>query len=1303
MKLHLPTKLRAAVIAAMAFFVAAPAAVAMDIDPSTATYSPLWLGNTTTATIPEGHATSYHDRTALTLPTGLETQPTWTMVIEATGWKTKENQLIFGWENADRLSCQLNTDKKGWLEYGDYSRGFALMIADGTLVFVSPSIHEEYKGLLSGYEEGILSKGMGQGLKVDVNMTLSYDLASKVLTVEGGTIKNSSKTFVIDKKVFVGVELNGTAPNSNYTDFGGSDLRTGATTIVTTLIPSGDNAWNISGLTSLEGLSAGQYSTDIPGSDPETRAMLSTDKIAFIGGEGVLYTESDKTVKNSLDVGLNPDEPSLAGSIGLGTKAGTKMTVEQGTGALGKGEGLRIVGGGEVELQLGSAGINTTKLSIADGSTLSLTGNHYTQTLDMTAATTDAASSIHAEGGVNLHNADGSTIVLKELAATSANQPVGVSGDGTFVINKLNSTGSSSVNVGGTTGDKTALIVDELTAAGNLEVTANAALNADTATIGTANVRGTMAAAHLSGTSLRVDEMTTGAPQTYVSIRKQTTATAFTATNLAAQGASHALTADHVTDAIISPAPGGTATIKTAENISVLHGMDIAIHATTLTGGLTVTAEDITIDDTYTSRILAEMGDVESTGMQLTKKSELKANKVDLTSDELKLTGASKMNVGTLTAASGTTVTLSGASSLSTGAATLDTLSITGGSLANADQDLTAEMLTMSGAGSALAAKHLELGVANITTDSSAMVAMEDVVMEDALLTTTGATTSGITGATPGAGTLAVGSGYTFTGVTSDGTPAALDVMLVSLADNATLQNFAVGSATTVSAAGTQHLDNVKFAGGYNKMSFGGTPYFTVSDSFSNGSTLDSVAITGTAVADTLAADFITINGEGLLFENAGNDYTLFTMGDGVTLDFDTADVDKRQFNITPYTIASLTIENGGRELVIHGREAKAEIMDSLRSTPNRAAAMDNLDAAMQAGAEGQLINLFNYVGDVYHPTMEQRQIALSAASGASLANLSDAQRRGIEDVQQNLRNRIVQMGGHGEGVLRGGWDHADIQAWVQADGAYHTLGQNGDKAGYDTSVYGATAGANLDLNEHWTVGAALSVENGSLKGKGADNLDADTLSCYVNLFGRYQKGHWTHLGIFTIGMDDVDTKRTVLGMKGDGSTSGTSFSAYYELGYIFTLDDDARRILQPIINVSLTSAKMGSFTESGSIGTAGLKYDANNLFYGNVGIGARYQAVLSQSVYERNTVLELRAQLNEHFGNATDEADLTFIGGGNQFTAKGADCGNFGVQLGTGLSVPVGLQTTLFGDADAEFRAHQTDFRANIGVRYDF
>ena len=1064
MKLHLPTKLRAAVIAAMAFFVAAPAATAMDIDPSTAVYSPLWLGNTTTATIPEGHATTYHDRTALTLPAGLETQPTWTMVIEATGWKTRENQLIFGWENADRLSCLLNNDKKGWLEYGDYTLGFALMIADGTLVLVSPSIHAEYKGLLSGYGEGILSEGMGQGLKVDVNMTLSYDLATETLTVQGGTITSTNKKFVIEEKVFEGVILNDTEPNS--TDFGGSSLRTGSTTTVTTLIPSGENAWNISGLTSLEGLGAGQYSTDIPGTEPEERALLSSDKIAFIGEEGVLYTESNRTVRNSLEVGLDVDNPSTPGSIGLGAATGTKMTVERGAGALGKGEGLRIVGGGEVELQVGSLGMTTTKLSIADGSTLSLTGDHFEQTLELTGATTSADSSIRVAGGVKLHSGDGSTVSLKELKSTSASQAASVAG-GTFAISTVETAGSLTIT------DNSTLRTNNLTTGSLLTVTPSATLTAAQAAIANAQVSGTMTATDITGNALSVINQVGG--NTYVTIRKNTGTDAFTATNFAAQGSSHAFTANHVKDGIISPAAGGSASIQTAENTSVLHGNDIAIHATDLTGGLKVTAENVTIDDTYTSRIIAEMGDITSTGIQLTKQSEAKANKVTLTNNALEMTQASAMTIGTLTAASGTTV------------------SLTGGSLLSAD-NATVDMLTMSGTDTTLIAKHLELDVANITIDTTArilpsMVAMENVTMEDAVLTTTGGTTSGISG-----DSLAIGSGYTLTGVTADGSAAAMDVTLVNLADNATLQNFAVSSGTTISAAGTQYLDAVDFAGGYNKMTFGSTPYFTVSNTFGNGSTLDSVAITGTATADTLAADFITINGEDLLFEHSGNDYTLLTTGEGVTLDFDAADVDKRQFNITPYTVASLTIENGGRELVIHGREAKEEIMNSLRNTPNRTAAMDNLAAAALAGAAGEIMTVYNYAGDIYHPTMTQRQAALSAASGASLAALSDAQRRGIEDVQQNLRNRIVQMGGHGEGVLHGGLDHANIQAWAQADGAYHTLRQNGDLAGYDTSVYGGTVGAN-DIRAGIAPAIAALVAKGETTILNAESIDRGYVS----------------------------------------------------------------------------------------------------------------------------------------------------------------------------------------------------------------
>lgn len=1269
MKLHLPTTLRAALIAAMVLC-SVPSAYAEEFDPSAAQYASGYIAYSGHDELDEASKNESYRRI---IPwddlVHVEIAESWGLTLHGEGWSASNGNFVLGWTtDYAKANDALGKDELTVT----MTDGFVVALTGGKAIVATPSADgKDFKGPAFRYKQGVIADLRKTSKNITLDLNFFYDGATQTLTLNSGSFTLSGGTVVEVTEQ----SWHAPMPGPGYFLSAGLSNSDGASSDWSFYVPSDTiRQWDISGLTSLDKMKAGDTYLDTE--TGTTRALDNSDLVNFAGG--VIFAETSQSLSTTFTAGNTPSAFGKTNMVGLGAAEGQTLTVTSGLSALtaAAADGLNIIGGGEVELQLGTAGISTTKLIIADGSTLSLTGNHFTQTLDMTGATTSADSTIRAEGGLELHNADAGTIALKEVACTAANHSLNLNGGGTFAVTTVKAAGA----VIGGTDDKTTLIVNDLNSTGSLEVAKTAVVTATNATLANAKVRGTMTAANLSGNSLSVDEMTTG----YVNIRKQTTATAFTATNFAAQGSAHAFTADHVKDAIIAPAPGGTATIKTAENTSVLHGMDIAIHAANLTGGLTVTAEDITVDGTYTSRILAEMGDVTSTGIKLTKKSEAKADSVTLTGNALELTGASRMDIGTLTAESGTSVALTGGSCLNTETATMD-------------------MLTMSGEGSALAAKHLELGVGNITTDSSATVAMEDVVMEDALLTTTGATTSGITGATPGAGTLAVGSGYTFTGVTSNGNPAALDVMQVSLADNATLQNFAVGAATTISAAGTQHLDNVKFAGGYNKMSFGGTPYFTVSDTFSNGSTLDSVAITGTTGADTLAADFITINGEDLLFESTGNDYTLFTTGDGVTLDFDAADVDKRQFNITPYTIASLTVENGGRELVIHGREAKAEIMDALRSTPNRAAAMDNLAAAMQEGAAGQLVNLFNYVGDVYHPTMDQRQSALSAASGASLANLSDAQRRGIEDVQQNLRNRIVQMGGHGEGVLRGGWDHADIQAWVQADGAYHTLGQNGDKAGYDTSVYGATAGANLDLNEHWTVGAALSVENGSLKGKGDDHLDADTLSCYVNLFGRYQKGHWTHLGIFTIGMDDVDTKRTVLGMKGDGSTSGTSFSAYYELGYIFTLDDDARRILQPIINVSLTSAKMGSFTESGSIGSAGLKYDANNLFYGNVGIGARYQAVLSQSVYERNTVLELRAQLNEHFGNATDEADLTFIGGGNQFTAKGADSGNFGVQLGTGLSVPVGLQTTLFGDADAEFRAHQTDFRANIGVRYDF
>lgn len=1297
MKLHLPTRLRAAVIAAMAFLATAPAAFAMDIDPSTAVYDALLMGSSDSITIPPTvePKDNYYDN-QLTLPTGLEYLDSWSMVIQADGWTTINDQLIFGWNDA---TVMFAASKQNWLTYSDLHHGFALMMTSGRLIMMTSDSYTSFNGKVSDYKEnGILLADLGKQKDVDVELTITYNRPLGTLTVQSGTLKFGETTREIETHTYQNIDLYDTNPLTYYTHIGGSDLNVGATTTVTVIIPGDENAWNLSGLTSLEGLQNGDYNDVVSGESPEGRPLQAEDGIYFVGGNGVLYTESDQTIDNTLGTALMRETPTIPSSIGLGAAEGTKLTITQGATALGQGSGLRIVGDGEVELQAGAAETTSTKLSLADASTLTVKGANA-HTFEVTGSSISSNASLAAENGLNLRIADGSAVQMKGISVDSGNTYL--YGKGSYDVQNL--------TIGGTTAcigflpNEDAVVVKAAHAAvsaDNFNIMAGNALQIDTAEFTGMNVSvmDKMTVNDLTSDAI-VASMNPSNWSYQVSLDKLTD-DAFTATKLTMDANTGKAAATSLSKAVATVSAGSALSVTSATD-TTFKSKSSTLAATSVTGSLSMS-----LDNAAVATIKA--GAMELNSSTLKGKDKATINRVTINSGAtLTMKESAALTAKDI---SGNALTMQGETLILTDTADVDTIKLSGPAVLSASQTLTVKELTMSD-DSLVVARTLDVssGTINIPTTTFLLqdpstTTLSKTVVSDAQFGTKQGYVSDITG---GEGSsVSVGTGYTLTGVKS--TPAMVDVEQLNLADNATLRNIELGHNTATHADGTQNLDGVVLSGGYDGLSFNGgaTSYLTVSDSLPYGSTLDSVALTGTADAATLNLEHITVNGQGLFFDSGTgwtNSYTLLTTDDGVTLNFD-ADIDNIQFNITPYTYAELRVEQEGdaEKLVIYGREAKEEVMTSLRSTSNRAAAMTALAAAAESGATGALLAVYNYLGDVYHPTETQRRNTLSAAAGASLANIADAQRRGIEDVQKSLRNRIVQMGGANEGLVRG-WESADIQAWAQADGAYHTLSQSGDLSGYDYDIWGATVGANLDVTEHFTAGLSLSVEHGTISGKGEDKLDADTDSIYVNFFGRYQKGHWTHLGIFTVGFDETDTTRRVLNYQGTGSTSGTSFSGYYELGYLIPLDEEVHQLIQPIFNVSLTSAKTNGFSEKGSIGTAGLNYESQNLIYGSVGLGARYQAVLAQSVYERNTVLELRGQFNQHFGDSTDEASLSFIGGGTPYTVHGAESGAFGVQLGAGLAVPVSTQTTIFGDVDAEFRTKQTDVRANIGVRYDF
>ena len=497
--------------------------------------------------------------------------------------------------------------------------------------------------------------------------------------------------------------------------------------------------------------------------------------------------------------------------------------------------------------------------------------------------------------------------------------------------------------------------------------------------------------------------------------------------------------------------------------------------------------------------------------------------------------------------------------------------------------------------------------------------------------------------------------------------------------------------ANTYKTTGTTTLSNVSV----DNASFGGA----AGDAFYSENVEKAMKFSGQITENengsvTLNVTNMALDATNLQFTEEGKEYTytlLSANGDN------TYNIDgnlKELIYVPAYTWANIVSD--GKTISVSGvydeTLYKKELVGDSKNRANTMAALE-VNATVEGSAAA---TLHDKLGDVMHTSLKSRQELLDAISGASLSTLADSQRRGVQDVQSSLRNRIIQMGGTRDDESLG------IQAWAQADSSL-TSSDSGDEAvGYDYNTWGATVGANVDLSENVVLGMSFSAAYGELDVDSADKATGNNDAYYVNFFTRHQTGRWTQLLILTVGSNDMDLTRKVDTLTASGSTSGSSYSAYYELGYTLGLNEDFTHVIQPMVSASITSAKVDGYKESGTIGNAALDYDGGSYVYGSVGIGLRYQGVLFESVFERNGVLELRGQITQDFGDTTDEATVS-MAGGKPNSVYGTDTSGTGFNLGAGLSIPVQMQTTIFADADMTIRTDYTGFRATVGFRYDF
>ena len=400
------------------------------------------------------------------------------------------------------------------------------------------------------------------------------------------------------------------------------------------------------------------------------------------------------------------------------------------------------------------------------------------------------------------------------------------------------------------------------------------------------------------------------------------------------------------------------------------------------------------------------------------------------------------------------------------------------------------------------------------------------------------------------------------------------------------------------------------------------------------------------------------------------------------------------------------TLSRDGNDILLNATLRQENLFASAADTWNSAAGAGLLwEARKNLDPDSQLAQFMNGVSTMINDgNLSGASRAMAAAAGSTVNALGTAQRDALRDQMGWIRNRTTLMGVNPAYVND---DLPRFHMWMEGTGSYAKLDTRGDESGYQLTTWGGTVGVDADLSDRLTAGAAFTAGYGDLTAGAADSADGRLDSYYASLFGRYQNKRWAHTLILTGGWNDAKLNRTVNYGEGSygtqGSTSGWGFGAMYELTCDIYLDENRSSVLQPLFNASVVTTRMDGYEETGA-GNAGLNVGRQDWTTGTLALGGRWMGLVGSNIFGRESLAEIRVNAAQDLGDRRGETNVSLLGNpGFAQSVRGAKVGTTALQLGAGLSVPVGTKGTIYVNGNADIRDGSSSVNGSVGYRYDF
>jgi len=370
--------------------------------------------------------------------------------------------------------------------------------------------------------------------------------------------------------------------------------------------------------------------------------------------------------------------------------------------------------------------------------------------------------------------------------------------------------------------------------------------------------------------------------------------------------------------------------------------------------------------------------------------------------------------------------------------------------------------------------------------------------------------------------------------------------------------------------------------------------------------------------------------------------------------------------------------------------------------TSNANSAGTTIDALM-GSTNPELASILANVGaaSTSEELEEVLQAVLPQVDGGALNAAQNVTGNTIRLVSDRLTTIRSTGGGAGSGVSSGDLTE-NLQMWGQVFGQKSEQGLRDGVAGFDSTTYGTTVGADTEgLHDDATIGVALSYANTDVDSDNATNTQSDINSYNVTLYGDYDLNNDTYV-VGDIGYTYGDNETTRYNIGGVAGLNANSDYGSHQMQVRGILAKDYHPSeyeglrITPKGLVKYTYYQNEDIDETGA-GGANLSVDSEALNILEFGVGLD---VRKDYVQPNGAILSPEISAGYRYDVVGDavQTTSTFEGGGPSFRSEGADPDQdtLNLGLGVGYTTPSSMEFTVSYDYENkdEFDSHSAFIR---------